>query len=343
MELTSYLLGKKAGGGGSEPTGEISITSNGTHNVKSYATANVNVPTGITPTGTINITENGTSDVTNYASASVNVQPDLETKSITITENTTTTITPTQGKDGLSSVQVTTNVSGGGTDTRWQQIGYDKEPEAIQEGIDYAKQIMQNWDASISDRSNAFKEDKNLIYFPNIVVENVTNMALMFHSCYSLQYVDDDIFKAPNLTNMNSMFQYCSSLREVGDVNPDNINNLSMGSMFQYCYSLKKIKSISITKSSNNSNIFSNCSNLETIEEIRTTLTSFYSSNMFASCPKLSNNTLKVILNFLKQLTDQTSSKKTLSTFGLSQTQAELCTTFNEWTDLANAGWTTGY
>ena len=85
MEVTSYLLGKKSGGGGSEPTGTIDITSNGPHNVKSYATA------------------------------SVNVQPDLETKSITITENTTTTITPTQGKDGMSSVQVTTNVSGGGS------------------------------------------------------------------------------------------------------------------------------------------------------------------------------------------------------------------------------------
>lgn len=90
----------------------VEIPSNAT--LDKYSDYVEEISTGITPTGTINITENGTSDVTNYASASVNVQPDLETKSITITENTTTTITPTQGKDGLSSVQVTTNVSGGG-------------------------------------------------------------------------------------------------------------------------------------------------------------------------------------------------------------------------------------
>lgn len=34
----------------------------------------------------------------------------LETKSVTITENTTTTITPSEGKDGMSSVEITTDV-----------------------------------------------------------------------------------------------------------------------------------------------------------------------------------------------------------------------------------------
>ena len=54
-------------------TGSLSITSNNTYDVTNYASAVVNVPTGITPTGTIPITQNGTVDVTNYASAEVNV------------------------------------------------------------------------------------------------------------------------------------------------------------------------------------------------------------------------------------------------------------------------------
>lgn len=45
MDLLSYAIGKKAGGGGgSSPSGTISISANGTHNVASYASASVNVP-----------------------------------------------------------------------------------------------------------------------------------------------------------------------------------------------------------------------------------------------------------------------------------------------------------
>lgn len=59
--------------GGITPTGTKTITTNGSHDVTAFATAQVNVPVGVTPSGTKTITENGTYDVTSFASAVVNV------------------------------------------------------------------------------------------------------------------------------------------------------------------------------------------------------------------------------------------------------------------------------
>ena len=129
MDITSYLLGKKAGGGGTATlqTKQVEVTSNGSQNITADTgydgLQKVELTTNVQPTlqtKSVSITSNGTttvskdSDYDGMTSVSVttNVQPDLESKSITITENTTTTISPTTGKDGLSSVSVTTNVPG---------------------------------------------------------------------------------------------------------------------------------------------------------------------------------------------------------------------------------------
>lgn len=73
----------------------------------------VNVPV-IVPSGTLTITDNGTKDVKNYAEVNVNVKPNLEQKTVDIATNGTTEVTPTSGKDGISKVIVNVNVPSSG-------------------------------------------------------------------------------------------------------------------------------------------------------------------------------------------------------------------------------------
>ena len=74
--------------GGIVPTGTKQITSNGTHDVTNFSSAEVNVPSsGITPTGSITLKENKTFDVTNYASAVVDVPQNVIVRTFTVSED----------------------------------------------------------------------------------------------------------------------------------------------------------------------------------------------------------------------------------------------------------------
>ena len=186
------------------------------------------VTEGITPTGNINITNTNSTDVTNYATAQVvdanltagniksgttilgvqgsyDPQPDLETKSVTYTANDTYTITPTAGKDGMSSVEVTVNVAGGGGTQcpDWSSIGWDcndVENSSLADDIAYTAQKKAQFEAGTI---NNFSNDGNLKFLPKVTLRS--DSSSLFSGCNAAEYVPQSFDGQP--VNINYMFQ----------------------------------------------------------------------------------------------------------------------------------------
>ena len=103
------------------PAGTVTLSSNGTVDVSTYANAYVSVQSGgITPTGTYNITSNGTFNVTSYAYSYVNVpQEGLDWDDVAqagyIVPAGTKNISSNGTVDVSAYANVNVNVSGGGS------------------------------------------------------------------------------------------------------------------------------------------------------------------------------------------------------------------------------------
>lgn len=150
--------------------------------------------------------------------------------------------------------------------TDWGAIGYEEAPEMINTPWTYAKQIYDNWDASIGDRYNAFSSDSKLIYFPNVNMSNVTSTYNMFSSCRNLTLFPK-VTLTSKLTKTNSMFYDCQALQDI-DVSQWDVSNVTeMTRMF----ASSRIKSFDgsmwdTSKCKNFSELFNSCYSLQSVK-----------------------------------------------------------------------------
>lgn len=210
---------------------------------------------------------------------------------------------------------------GGGGSRDWSAIGYAAEPEAIQDGYDYAVEILENWDSSITTMYNKYKNNIQLVYFPLVDTSNVTSMTGAFGNCSRLSAVPK--FDMGKVRDVTEMFSYCRSITEIDlDFSYAFSNTSNLSSLFTTCESLKTIK-------------FGNIDNISRDSNLGTY------AYMFYGCKSLDNETLNDILKLLPKL--RPTSTGTLNAFGISQAQATICESLPNYAAFTAAGWTTGY
>ena len=211
----------------------------------------------------------------------------LQEKTATIVQNGSQTITPDEGFDGMSSVQINAAITGASSAIDFSQIGYSDEFSAElnakwNDDVAYSKTLYDAWNPNNTSAASLYKGDMKLVYAPKIDTSNVTNMNGMFRGCHSLTSVPS--FNTSNVTNMSSMFVDCSSLKTVPLFNTSNVTN--MGYMLQFCSSLTTVPSFNTSNVTNMSYMFQDCTSLTSVPYFNTSNVTRM-TGMFQACKNL--------------------------------------------------------
>ena len=124
--------------------------------------------------------------------------------------------------------------SSGGYPPDWSEIGYEDTPASIIKAFNYAKEIQDNWDSSVTSLNLAYRQDYNLIYFPLVDTSNVTDMTSTFNLAENLEFVP--LLDTSKVQTMRQTFQTCRKLKSIPVFDTSSFNNtLCLFATFQNC------------------------------------------------------------------------------------------------------------
>lgn len=250
----------------------------------------------------------------------------LESKTYTITENGSTSITPTSGK-AITGGTITVNVGGGsykildGNVDRagLAEIGWDDE------SIGYAQDNAVNWFASqntahtVSAANKAlygvinhanhgnYRNNTDMEYLPYFETSGVTNMIIYFYEFSNLTNIPK--INTSNVTNFMECFRGCKKLISIPKINTsgatscesmfrgcsalelvpniDTRNCTNFGNMFHSCTSLRKAPSLDTSKGQNMGAMFRDCGYLGRVDDVLGGPETYSISFIFCNCQKL--------------------------------------------------------
>lgn len=231
---------------------------------------------------------------------------------VSIDSNEQDKIIPGNIKKDVSILGVTGTLEA--ANLNWSAIGYSGEPKAIQDGYDYAVEIMNNWTPR-TDIQYLFGGDRKIMFFPLVDTSITTRMVGTFQNCSAL--VSMPLLNTSNVTSISYMFQNCTILGNIPQFDTGKVIN--MNSTFYNCTELKGVPILNTEK-----------------------VTNF--SNTFTGCISLTDESVDNILQMCKNATSY-SGTKTLSQLGFKANYYPTARiqALPHYQDFINAGWTIGY
>ncbi len=193
------------------------------------------------------------------------VIPNLQNKSIEITENGTTNVTADEGYDGLNSVEVTTSIGGSVEKPAPMSISFENSTATTLTGFG------QLDTTNITSMLKIFANCQRLttLNLEGLDTSNVTNMGFMFNNCTALTELDVSALKTDKATSMSTLFGGCTKLEKINGLTNFNTSNVTtMYGLFKDCRALTELDLSNFNTSTltNMSYMFQYCRNLTTIK-----------------------------------------------------------------------------